>query len=198
MQKRLDFLEIFQWFTPTGVKSFGGSDFKNRSLRWTLPGCHPCLQSEQGCAAGAAQGCVGWVQQWQMAAERSQPWRRLLARQHSLSTLEVCRKDERTNYRWATRNPGRQLTFSSCTSVSLSSTLSQPSAFSSWVQMPQKAAIVGTATKQKKKTETQNNLSGKSMFKNSALCLVLSKWHSCTFAGLHPLFFNHTSTHPED
>lgn len=198
MQKCLDFLEIFQWFTPTGVKSFGGRDFRNRSLRWTLPGCHLCLQSEQGCAAGAAQGCVGWVQQWQMAAEHSQPWRWLLVQQHSLSTMEVCRKDERTNYRWVTHNSGRQLTFNSCTSVSVSSTLSHHSASIYCVQVPQREATVGTVTKQKKKTKTQNNFSEKPTFKNFVLCLVLSQWHPCTFAGLHPVFFNHTSIHPED
>lgn len=149
-----------------------------------------CSRSCPGpCGMGAvvANGC------WTQPALKV-----LLVRQHSLSTMEVCRKDERTNYRWTTCHPGRQLTFNSCTSVSVSSTLSQSSASIAWVQMPQKAATVGIVTKQKKKTKTQNNFSEKSMFKNSALCLVLSKWHPCTFAGLHPLFFNHTSIHPED
>lgn len=149
-----------------------------------------------GTSVGAARGCVGWLQN--TATSKSDHWTNNINFPQCFILLQKCtgRVKEQTTDVQLKVQKGSWLLIPAIQCQSSLPCLNQLQSAPMWRCF--REAMMGTVPEQKKQNKTQNNFSATLPFKNFAVCLVLSKWHPCTLAGLQPTAFNQTSIHPKE
>lgn len=148
-----------------------------------------------GISVVAGRGCVGWLKN--TATPKSDHWTNDINFPQCFILLQKCTgrmKEQTTDVQLIAQN-GSWLLIPAIQCQSLPR-LTQLQPAPMWRYF--REAMMGTVPEQKKQNKTQNNFSATLPFKNFAVCLVLSKWHPCTLAGLRPTAFNQTSIHPKE
>lgn len=210
VEKFLDFLEVFQRFKPAGVRSCWGTDSEDAGLIWTLQsipkypmlGYCPCLPLENQWSVPPAPQLVLPGTVWDGYRTRPPPqvitepipW--FFPQCFILLQKRTGRMKEQTADVQPLAQKGSWLWIPAIQCQSSLPCLTRLQSAPMWRCF--REATMGTVPEHKKQNKTQNNFSVTLPFKNFAVCLVLSKWHPCTLAGLQPTAFNQTLIHPKE